>query len=853
MKKGDIVKALFTDDNYYECKILKIEGDNVTVSDGNDKWVALKSDIKVRKIVDKPFDVSSFFDMEEKATKLNSVSVATSIDPKTMISTDILCLDLILGGGLKAGRWYDFVGPESSGKTTALYHVLGSAVRHIPNNLKGIFEDLEGQIDFSWFSNITKQDDLDSVFGKRIDGGEWDVIPKLRYYKPAFGERGLQFIKKALKRMPDKVRVNDTWFYMFAPSTAKNVSKAGGYGTRDLQTLLKGKYNSDLFKSTGNFYVEIPNNYAGPELLIGIDSWAAMTPEAIAEDNSDALGGQARMFSKYCNDIKSLIAAKGCTLVGINQAREKPMCLHYKSNILLSDGTTEYLGKIVNQKMKASVMSYNFKTKKFEPKPIVKWHNNGKAEQGEFFNIKVASGKKNGHSTLKVTKEHVLYTLGNKEIKAGKVRVGDTLLTKINNIPVGDSLQVVLGSILGDGSLSCSETETGSLRHDLSIWHSEHQEGYCKAKEAILASGYPGYNRHNQYGFNVSIKGSTICKKIYNESYDYSGETLQRRFSQKLADKIDIRGIAIWYMDDGQIAPDYYKFLAISVQQYTDEDVYKLCNMICKVTNLPFEVYIKQYETRTTKLIRLRDRESIQKFLSLIGPYMLSKKEMCYKLGKFNVKNTFSYPWEINSVSKLRACKVVEISELPNNQYPTRFDIEVEGNHNYIADDLLVHNSMGDPEYYPGGNALKHACDCRARFGAVSNQNGSGPVEYEGDDSYRWAKVKTKKNKVFIPYKETRIRWWTEMDGESGCGCDPVFDTLEYLKLTKQYKGTKRGFTINFKGNSSRIRKINEMDFTYDDFKESILDGKLGIRDLCFKQLGSGKGVELYLNNVEEE
>lgn len=501
MKIKDKVKAVFSDGDWYPVELIGINkaGDKFKVSDGTDTWVVTKDKIKpikpvratdkeakkaaIEKEVNTAFDVSDFFDVEEKETKLNSISVSAVIDPATMISTGILSLDLVLGGGLKAGRWYDYVGPESSGKTTALYHALSSALREIPNNLKGVFLDVEGLIDHSWFSNISGVEDLNAVYGLRDDDGSWLVKPQIRYYKPAFGERGLQFIKKALKRMPDKVQIKDTWYYLFAPSTAKNVKKAGGYNVKDLQSMLKGKYISDLFRRTGNFYVPIPNNYAGPELLIGVDSWASMTPEAIAEDNSDALGGPARMFGKYLNDIKSLIAAKGCTVIGINQAREKPM------------------------------------------------------------------------------------------------------------------------------------------------------------------------------GF-------------------------------------------------------------------------------------------------------------------------------------------------------------------------------------------------GDPEYYPGGNTLKHACDARVRFGAVSNQNGSGPVEHEDGDSYRWAKIKVKKNKVFVPFKECRLRWWTEHDGFSGSGADPVLDTLEYLKMTGQFETTKKGFKVVF----AQKTKFTDVEFTYDSFKQDVtVDNKYGIRSACLKQLKSGKAIKLYLNAGLEE
>jgi|AntAceMinimDraft_18_1070375.scaffolds.fasta_scaffold01343_8 RecA/RadA recombinase len=434
----------------------------------------------------KKFDISDFFDLEEKKSKMPSIEVASTADIKECISSGFLSWDLVVGGGYQRGMAYQIVGPEYAGKSTGLFHSFSSALRFIPNHLKGIFIDVEG-LDPVWFGNICKCKDIKKIFGKRDEvTHKWIIKPQVRHYKPSFGEQGLKFLKRVLKRLPNKVLVGNYWYYVWEPREPKKVKKTGGYTATELRKLLKGKYSKKLYTKYGNYCVPIKDNYAGPEILIGVDSWAAMTPESIAEDDSGAMAQQARMFGKHLNDIKSLISAKGCTMIGTNQVRQNP----------------------------------------------------------------------------------------------------------------------------------------------------------------------------------------------------------------------------------GQ-----------------------------------------------------------------------------------------------------------------------RF---------------------GNPEYNPGGNTLKHITDCRIRVQSVANQNGKGLTELEGTDEYRWFKVKTIKNKLFIPYKESKGRWWIGHGGKSGFGADIVQDTLEYLKMTGQFRGRKKGFQIKLVGKNKKCKKVSNVTFTYDSFKKAILNpGKVNIRELCFKQLRSGRGMKLYSTGSE--
>jgi len=55
-------------------------------------------------------------------------------------------------------------------------------------------------------------------------------------------------------------------------------------------------------------------------------------------------------------------------------------CFSYNTPILLADGSTLPIGKIVNSKMEVEVLSFNQDTLKIEPKKIIGWYNNGSTD-----------------------------------------------------------------------------------------------------------------------------------------------------------------------------------------------------------------------------------------------------------------------------------------------------------------------------------------------------------------------------------------------------------------------------------------------------------------------------------------
>lgn len=122
----------------------------------------------------------------------------------------------------------------------------------------------------------------------------------------------------------------------------------------------------------------------------------------------------------------------------------------------------------------------------------------------------------------------------------------------------------------------------------------------------------------------------------------------------------------------------------------------------------------------------------------------------------------------------------------------------------------------GSPFYEPGGNAIKFYSDIRVKINTCSVPHGKGQIEVIGPNSYRYSKITSIKNKIFVPYRETYLRIWFQDAFGRSRGIDPVWDVLNYLKETRQIVRSKGQYRLKLPG-------FEKVRLTEDEFYRVIL------------------------------
>jgi hypothetical protein len=138
----------------------------------------------------------------------NQGLVYSTMDPSMRvngaISSGLLSLDLIMGGGFAPGRMSSLVGPTGAGKSTFLFHTIKEA---IARQTLVVANDHESSFDPTYLQNIGL--DLNKLCGFRNKKGTWEVTPQLRYAIGTTAESTFRYMNSILKKLPDKIQLWD--------------------------------------------------------------------------------------------------------------------------------------------------------------------------------------------------------------------------------------------------------------------------------------------------------------------------------------------------------------------------------------------------------------------------------------------------------------------------------------------------------------------------------------------------------------------------------------------------------------------------------------------------------------------
>lgn len=558
---------------------------------------------------------------------------------------------------------------------------------------------------------------------------------------------------------------------------------------------------------------------SGEVRMIVIDSVAALTPQKEIEGDvgDHHVGSQARLMSQGLRMLTGAVNTSGCVVLFTNQIRMKIGvmfgCFHYDARVLLADGTTEKIGKIVNNKMPVKVLCKN-KDGKLEAKEIIDWHNNGKAER--FYNLVVDYPHGSGKSYLPIGDDHNIFT-PNGEKLASELKIGDEVLVKSKKYLGKDQLELAIGTFLGDGSIRVNDAENTAV---LRLGHGLKQALYLKYKANFLGSSF----MNECYNIGTSAFGcdSKPTNELVWLSKYKSGKSI-RYIDYNLATQITLRSLAIWYLDDGTFSGSYSKWgwgkseIAAKNLDYDSAQIFiRHCTNSLGIS-APTFIEGKGF------LFSGKRNESFQKAIAKYVP-----RCMDYKLHpklRYLCDGTNEIFKEGNQVRDiLIPAKITDIYEKPESKKTNKFDITVEGNHNYFIDNVLVHNS---PETTTGGNALKFYASQRLdirRIGSIKSKTTD-----EHPTGIR-AKVKVVKNKLAPPFREA------EFDIRFGVGIDSFGEIVD-LGVDDEII-EKSGSWYSYKdqrigqGRENSIQFMKENPTIAEEIKQKILDLRgLGLTD----------------------
>src|SRR3989344_5380672 len=475
---------------------------------------------------------------------------------------------------------------------------------------------------------------------------------------------------------------------------------------------------------TGEQALEIVDSLvrSGKIDVIVIDSVAALTPKAEIESDMETqhVGRQARLMSQALRKLTAIVAKSKTIVIFINQIRMQIGvmwgCLNYKSKITLSSGKQEWIGKIVNQKIPAEVLSYNWKKKIIVPTKITGWYKNGKADK--FLQITVYDPSGSGVAQLSCTTNHPILTpVGWR--RAEVLKTGDKVIISSAQLLSDFQMEIVRGGLLGDSSLSPTQHKA-SLGTRFRLGHGLKQKGYLLWKASLFKNiPYTLYENKKYIKCDLTPLPELfeMRQSMYQEGF--------KRLSPDFLAKLTPLSLAIWYQDDGH--------LDIRNKAGNKGRITICVQAIQMESRKALQQYLSErYDVQTRlgivrgKEIMYFDQQNSEKFLQLIKYYI--HPSMGYKLlpqykDRFSVTPTF-----VGKTLKPIAVPVIKIAEKPKTRSMSRFDVRIKGYHNFLADNIIVHNS---PETTPGGKALKFYTSVRIDVRRIAQINSYRCVKFQ--------------------------------------------------------------------------------------------------------------------------
>jgi hypothetical protein len=350
-------------------------------------------------------------------------------------------------------------------------------------------------------------------------------------------------------------------------------------------------------------------------------------------------------------------------------------CLNYGSLVCLDNGKKLEIGKIVNNKMKLNVLSYNEKTQRVESQPIINWYKNGTTKDWKTIKIKGSHGQA---IHIHCTSNHKIMTSGG-WVEAQNIK--ENMLIPVYEWSINEiQKQMLLGTLLGDSSMSGGVFACG---------HSIKQKQLLELKSKILGSMIvKKENRISGYGskmIRIVSSKTPITHYLTNICIIDNKKTINNNWLKELTPL----SLAFLYMDDGSCSfSDKQKpRLRISLNNFCFDECLLFKNWLLNTYNIDSDIC--DYKGCTIVLNKI----NTEKFFSIIFPYIPNDLQYKLPIEYRTGKSIWDYYNFENIKQKLTNRPVIMVSDFTPVNY-TKYDIEVANNHNFLVNGVIVHNSF---------------------------------------------------------------------------------------------------------------------------------------------------------------
>ena len=422
-------------------------------------------------------------------------------------------------------------------------------------------------------------------------------------------------------------------------------------------------------------------------------------------------------------------------------------CFKYDTMVETLEHGDMWIGKIAVNKMPVHVKSFDRITGEVSWKKCVDWQ---VLKATDWVKIYYAGGDRK--QRIDVTVDHDLWN-GREMVQAGTLKEGDTLYVKAPAISC-EQEQVILGSLLGDGSIK--KIGIGKQRYgspSLSESHSESQRDYAMWKMAAYENLDPtcrdsfvtakGRGTQKYHCVSFLTKASPALERYRNLCMDAPDG--KKRVTWEWLSKIGVLGLAVWFMDDGAFGKQKQQLRYtsnITLMPSTPEEL----SLYFRYFVEKWGLYPRITPTKGKRCFRLRfSADDTEKLREILSPY-LTLADPLSKHASVR-KEWHAEPITIGSGEVLAPVKInkIQFYTVPKGQ--PCYDVTVDDTHTLFANNLASSNCAAFGTHPSTIN-----------FGMESGGGTSSPLSSHDPSS----EINFAKEQGFKPHLLDMAAWFTD-------------------------------------------------------------------------------------------